>query len=170
MAGICPFCGRGPFQVLAGHTQKVHAVDRFELRELAGLTYSASLLDEATRAAFSARAKARLEAGLALPGGRSSGARRKKVSPAGRRIQAEKLRRYAEQLGAEGLARQRAAAGQRAAERSRKPHECPACGKPLPTANPVTCSPECRRVIRVRTAQASAAKRVASKLSMLWRR
>jgi len=160
MAGICPFCGRGPFLVLAGHTQKVHGVDRFELRELADLTYSTSLLDERTREAFSQRAKARLALGVPLPS--SSGVRKKRrLSPAGKRIQAEKLLRLAEQLGPEGLARQRTAAAQRKGELSRKPHPCPACGTILPTAHPITCSPACRRVIRVRTARASAAKRLA---------
>ena len=160
MAGICPFCGRGPFLVLAGHTQKVHGVDRFELRELADLTYSTSLLDERTREAFSARAKARLATGVPLP--ISNGVRKKRrLSPAGKRIQAEKLLRFAEQLGPEGLSRQRAAAGRRKGELSRKPHPCPACGTILPTAHPITCSPACRRVIRVQTARASAAKRLA---------
>ena len=35
--GTCPFCGRGPFVVLAIHTARAHGVDRFELRALAGL-------------------------------------------------------------------------------------------------------------------------------------
>jgi ribosomal protein S27AE len=159
MAGICPFCGRGPFQVLAGHTQKVHGVDRFELRELADLTYSTSILDERTREAFSARAKARLAAGIPLP--TNDGARKKRrLSPAGKRIAAEKLLRFAEQLGPEGLSRQRTAAARLSGELRRKPHPCPACGTILPTAHPITCSPACRRLIRVRTALASAEKRV----------
>lgn len=165
MAGICPFCGRGPFLVLAGHTQKVHGVDRFELRELADLTYSTSLLDERTREAFSARARARLATGVPLPS--SNGVRKKRrLSPAGKRIQAEKLLRFAEQLGPEGLARQRTAAARRKGELSRKPHPCPACGSVLPTAHPITCSPACRRVIRVRTARASAAKRLARRYEL----
>lgn len=159
MAGICPFCGRGPFRVLAGHTQRIHAVDRFELRELADLTYSTSILDERTRQEFSARARARLAAGVPLPVGGGPGQRRR-LSPAARRIAADKLRRFAEQAGPEAMARQRLAAARRAAERSRKPHPCPACGTLLPTAHPITCSAPCRRIIRVRTARASAAKRI----------
>jgi hypothetical protein len=160
MAGICPFCGRGPFQVLAGHTQKVHGVDRFDLRELADLTYSTSLLDDRTREQFSARAKARLARGVPLPSG-AGVTRKRRVSPAGKRIQADKLRRIAERLGPDGMARQRTAAARRSGELKRKPHPCPACGTILPTAHPITCSSDCRRVIRVRTARASAAKRVA---------
>ena len=160
MAGICPLCGRGPFQVLAGHTQKVHGVDRFELRELADLTYSASLLDDRTREQFSERARARLALGVPLPS--SKGVRTKRrLSPAGKRIQADKLHRFAERLGPDGIARQRTAAARRSGELQRKPHPCPACGTILPTAHPITCSSDCRRVIRVRTARASAAKRIA---------
>ena len=162
MAGICPFCGRGPFLVLAGHTQKVHAVDRFELRELADLTYSTSILDASTREGFSARARARLAAGAPLPTN-SDPKKKRRLSPAGRRIAAEKLRRHAAQLGPEGIARQRAAAARRNGELRRKPHPCPACGTVLPRAHPITCSPACRRIIRVRTARASAAKRVAGR-------
>jgi hypothetical protein len=159
LAGICPFCGRGPYQVLAGHTQEVHGVDRFELRELADLTYSTSILDERTREAFQARAKARLAAGIPLP--TNQGTRKKRrLSPAGKRIAAEKLHRFAEQLGPEGLSRQRKAAARRSGELRRKPHPCPACGTIMPTAHPITCSPACRRLIRVRTARASAEKRV----------
>lgn len=36
-AQICPWCGEGPYKVLAGHTSPTHGVDRFELREMAGL-------------------------------------------------------------------------------------------------------------------------------------
>src|SRR5690242_21894038 len=32
-----PWCGRGPYHILAGHTGRVHGVDRHELRRLAGL-------------------------------------------------------------------------------------------------------------------------------------
>lgn len=37
-AGMCPFCGRGPFKVVSVHTNKKHGVDKFELRKLAGMT------------------------------------------------------------------------------------------------------------------------------------
>src|SRR5581483_4300938 len=135
MAGICPFCGRDPFVVLAGHTHKIHGVDRFELRELADLTYSTSLLDERTRQEFSQRAKARLAFGVPLPS--STGVRKKRrLSPAGKRIAAEKMHRLAERLGPDGIARQRIAAARRSGELQRKPHPCPACGTILPTAHP----------------------------------
>lgn len=42
-AQVCPWCGNGPFKILALHTTRLHGVDRFQLRDLAGLTYSASI-------------------------------------------------------------------------------------------------------------------------------
>lgn len=37
---VCPLCGRGPFLILARHLNARHDIDRFELRELAGLPKS----------------------------------------------------------------------------------------------------------------------------------
>lgn len=42
-AQLCPFCGRGPFKVLAQHTLRAHAVDKLELRDMAGLDWQASI-------------------------------------------------------------------------------------------------------------------------------
>lgn len=44
-AQICPWCGAGPFKILASHTTRLHGVDRFQIRDLAGLTYSTSICD-----------------------------------------------------------------------------------------------------------------------------
>jgi hypothetical protein len=162
MAGICPFCGRGPFLVVAGHTQTTHGVDRFELRERADLTYSTSILDASTREEVSSRAKARLAAGVPLPTN-SGTAKTRRLSPACRRIASEKLLRFAELIGPEAIAQQRIEAARRHGEMSRKPHPCPVCGAVLPKSTPVTCSQTCRRIIRVRTARASAAKRAGQK-------
>ena len=35
---ICPWCGKGPFAMLAVHTNKAHDIDKWQLRELAGYT------------------------------------------------------------------------------------------------------------------------------------
>lgn len=43
LAGMCPFCGLGPYHVLATHVGRAHAVDGKELREMAGLCYHASI-------------------------------------------------------------------------------------------------------------------------------
>ncbi|MFF0597871.1 hypothetical protein [Streptomyces antibioticus] len=37
-AQLCPICGRGPYKVVAVHTNKIHGIDKWELREMAGLT------------------------------------------------------------------------------------------------------------------------------------
>jgi len=37
-AQTCPFCGKGPFKSLVQHTGKGHGVNKWELRDLAGLT------------------------------------------------------------------------------------------------------------------------------------
>lgn len=39
----CPWCGAGPYKMLAGHTNKAHGVDRQELRRLAGLDSRSSI-------------------------------------------------------------------------------------------------------------------------------
>lgn len=44
-AGTCPWCGRGPYKVLATHTNISHGISAAELRELAGLAKRASICD-----------------------------------------------------------------------------------------------------------------------------
>lgn len=36
----CPWCSRGPFVSLSNHTQPVHGIDAFELKDMAGLRIS----------------------------------------------------------------------------------------------------------------------------------
>lgn len=47
-AQTCPFCGRGPYKVLANHTRQAHGVDRRELRNLAGLLLKDSICSPET--------------------------------------------------------------------------------------------------------------------------
>jgi len=42
-AQTCPFCGKGPFVVVALHTNHAHGIDRRQLRDQAGLYYSTSI-------------------------------------------------------------------------------------------------------------------------------
>lgn len=44
-AGKCPWCGRGPWRVLASHTHHRHGVNRHELRHLAGYSREVSICD-----------------------------------------------------------------------------------------------------------------------------
>lgn len=42
-AGTCPWCDKGPFRSIAKHTNSAHGIDRRQLRELAGLPWTASI-------------------------------------------------------------------------------------------------------------------------------
>lgn len=42
---ICPFCGSGPFTVVAIHVSRVHEINRKELRDLIGVFYTESICD-----------------------------------------------------------------------------------------------------------------------------
>lgn len=44
----CPWCGRGPFKMLASHTNREHGIDRVELRDLAGLPRRSSICSPET--------------------------------------------------------------------------------------------------------------------------
>lgn len=53
-AQTCPFCGAGPFKMLPVHTNKAHGVDKWELRDLAGLSVTDPLCSAEAREAMSA--------------------------------------------------------------------------------------------------------------------
>lgn len=57
-AQTCPFCGRGPFRMIAAHVSKIHGLSPDELRKRAGLTYSASICSPEHAAARSEQQKA----------------------------------------------------------------------------------------------------------------
>ncbi len=58
-AGMCPWCPRGPFTVLAGHVVKLHGIGRRELCDMAGLMYSDSICDPDFSAAAAKRSRDR---------------------------------------------------------------------------------------------------------------
>ena len=41
--GVCPFCGAGPFSVVAGHVVRKHEINSRELHNMAGLFYRTSI-------------------------------------------------------------------------------------------------------------------------------
>lgn len=59
LEGMCPFCPAGPFKLLARHTNVAHGVDRRELRLLAGLPFTRSILDQEFRTRISEERRAR---------------------------------------------------------------------------------------------------------------
>lgn len=81
-AGRCPFCGRADLKVLAQHTQKIHGVDKRELRRMAGLSLRAPLVPPELSERLAELAIERNQIGRvqAAPRGDTSG-----VSDAGRR-------------------------------------------------------------------------------------
>jgi hypothetical protein len=92
-AGICPFCGYGPYKVLAGHTVRAHAVDAKELRRRCGLTYSKSITDPTYHKERAGISRRIFEEGLTLNtpahkvGGKGG---RKNLSPAAKELQRAK--------------------------------------------------------------------------------
>lgn len=53
-AQTCPWCGAGPFKMLPVHTAKRHGVDKWALRDLAGLSTRDPLSSAETRSAMAA--------------------------------------------------------------------------------------------------------------------
>lgn len=95
LAGICPFCGLGPYKILATHTNRAHATDRKELRELAGLYYHSSITSPEMHQMRADIARRSVLEGKALTPemrARQSDTRRT-LSPAARTLQAEKARK-----------------------------------------------------------------------------
>lgn len=87
-AGLCPWCagtrpGRtGPWSSIAAHVAKAHGVDRFQLREVAGLYRRSSICSDGHRL----RCQARAIAESRVPKGSSKGFK-KTLSSAGRALQ-----------------------------------------------------------------------------------
>lgn len=116
-AGVCPFCGAGPFTVVAIHTTQAHGVDRFALRDEFGLIRGVSICDPAYARACSERMRE-----TTLPRPRTRGTPR---------------------LSTAGRARQSAAA----IRRNSKLHTCTAigCCNLVRGKRTPTCSDECKQ-------------------------
>jgi len=99
-AQICPWCGAGPFLVIALHVNAAHGIDRVELRELLGVTKTAHIADPA----HSEERRARLK-GIPVPHLKPKGGPRR-YSAAGLAVQRAKLdaARSPEQARAAGRA------------------------------------------------------------------
>lgn len=83
----CPWCGEGPYKILAGHTWRAHGVSGEELREMAGLTKCASICDQQVSEEKASRLK-----GVRLP--KSAYAKQRKprsLSEAGKQVCRAKL-------------------------------------------------------------------------------
>lgn len=62
--GLCPFCGEGPFSMVALHVRRMHGLPVADLREMLGLSnrHKASICDPALSAQKSAQARRMLAA------------------------------------------------------------------------------------------------------------
>lgn len=57
--GLCPFCGSGPFAVVAIHIARVHGILKHDLREMLGITLTESICDPFTSKTISMSVKER---------------------------------------------------------------------------------------------------------------
>lgn len=160
-AGVCPWCGKGPWKMLAGHVAKAHGVDRFELRELAGLLRGASVCDPAYSEERSALAVTR----GAKPPRRKKG-QQQAMSTAGLESQRANSRSNMAKviaMNADRTPEERSQIARKGAAQRIKPRSaCVICGEPVPyrsgRTQQKTCSKACERTLRSRSA-ATARKR-----------
>jgi ROS/MUCR transcriptional regulator protein len=88
---MCPWCGKGPFKLLARHTNAAHGIDRNELRDRAGLCYNASVSSPDLSAQRSAHARKLQEEGKLLSGPSGTRNARRKLSKAAQALNLQKL-------------------------------------------------------------------------------
>lgn len=144
----CWWCGREGFVSLATHCSRKHGISAMRLRELAGL-FRHSRLCSPMYASYCAQ-RPQSSVGVyptnVLKGDLHA---QRHLSEAGRRSVIARLERIHANPDSE---KQRIEAARIGALKNAKPHHCPVCGKLMPFSFPITCSPECRRVIRQKTA------------------
>jgi len=133
--GLCPFCGAGPFTMVALHVNQRHGMTSNELKDLLGLRVQDSICDPAYSKAMSKRAielwdgpKMRELAKAPKKGRRTTNAERARVAA---------LRK--------------------------PPKACVICGAPVPYRKRATCSDECRHQRQVKTGQEVKARQPAPK-------
>lgn len=140
-SGLCPFCEAGPFVLLAGHTNKAHGIDRFQLRDCAGLPYSAVICDPAHSAACSENVRQRP---FTDEDRRKAHGGKRRISQYARAADLEKLHSWRETVGESAYRASRRAGGRASAEKTARPHPCPTCGEVIPRSRPMFCSAACR--------------------------
>lgn len=142
LAGMCPFCGKTGFKMLAGHTQRAHGVDRLELRAMGGFVLRESVCAPELSEAFRERTAARRANGELWSGNPISQPRN--VGEEGKRRQVEKNKRMAERTRA---------------RYEENPDRCAVCTAPIPFEkhnDNTTCGDACRRSLLATKARAQA--------------
>jgi len=156
-AQTCWWCERSGFKSLGRHLNS-HGMRGEEVRRMAGLVKKAPLCDPTYSVECGTRPQADASRLVAFKGWSEP----RVMSEAGRAVNRGKLADYRESIGPEAVLKQQRDANALAAEMAKRPHYCTAgCGTLIPTAVPYTCSPECRKLVRKRTAVLSAATRLA---------
>jgi len=157
--GHCWWCGKTRFKTLSGHTSKIHGITAAELRDLAGLFKHAPTCTPELSYQFQTNPLKKAATLQNVKKAQAKGHKGYKIkfNKAGRKHQDEVKTAI---LLANSNDDQRRNANKIRSEKYRKYHPCPVCGKIVPFSIKrwVTCSPECRRVIRQRTALASLEK------------
>lgn len=136
--GSCPWCGKGGFKIVSLHTNHVHGISAYLLREMAELfRYSPTCTPEISkkRSNLSHNKINVLQAQKAIKTGKYN------MSKAGKKSAAQRLAKVRS-------AEQRERASLAAKLKFSKPHPCPVCGIIIPKATPITCSTKCRLVVR----------------------
>jgi hypothetical protein len=91
-AGLCPICNAGPYKVVASHSLKSHKVTGAMLRDMAGLTKSATICSAEASAERRKLNRELMDVGsLTVPAGGQGGKR--KFSAAGLAAQKRKAER-----------------------------------------------------------------------------
>lgn len=91
---VCPWCGKGPFKMLPVHVNRIHGIDKWELRELAGYATTDPLCGASAIASMRAAAAANNHIEVAIAASRR-GRSRQRWTRAGRdRVQGN-LERWA---------------------------------------------------------------------------
>jgi predicted nucleic acid-binding Zn ribbon protein len=147
--GYCWWCGRGGWKSLSLHTRS-HGIFAKDIRELAGLyKHIPTCLPELSyKMSLLPCNKLNLIKAQNAPKNKH-----KVMSEAGRKSAIMRLKRFI-------TPEMRHKASLIAAEKHRKPHQCPICGVIIQTSYPITCSPKCRKIIRQRTAIKTASNRI----------
>lgn len=161
-AQVCPWCGRGPFKVLARHVSVAHATSPDELRVLGGFGYSDSICDPSFAAELSSIHKAMDKSHLrgVTP------AKTKRLSPAGKRRQQANARRLVMTTDQRRQAGQ--AGGRTRGQQLQKERVCVVCDATWRNTagryrKAKTCSDECESLLRARLVQEDRARKRAER-------
>lgn len=138
---LCPFCGVGPFKVVARHVSLMHGVSPSELRDMAGFLKADSICDPAYSQRKSEQGKQRRDLGYLPP--RSLPGQKNELSVAAKKAASERCA----ELGR--TSKGHPYFGGRPPKKPRG--ACASCGGRIPDTRPTrarTCSDECLRAIQ----------------------